>query len=76
MRLTTTYKIPFEGLATFITCQSFQKKLVLELFNLNLETEDKLTARSLSAESQKGSNALQQCFVENQKGPNAIDFIR
>ena len=46
VRLTTTYKFPFEGLATFITCQSFQKNLVLELFNLNLETEDKVMPSS------------------------------
>ena len=29
-----------------------------------------------SAEDQKGVNAAQQCFVENQKGAIAIDFVQ
>ena len=29
-----------------------------------------------SAEDQKGVNAAQQCFVENQKGATAIDFVQ
>ena len=29
-----------------------------------------------SAECQKDINAVQQCFVENQKAATAIDFVR
>ena len=31
---------------------------------------------TLSAESQKGVNAVQQCFLENQKSAIAIDFVQ
>ena len=30
---------------------------------------------TLSAENQKGINAVQQCSIENQKGTNAVNFV-
>ena len=40
------------------------------------KTKTKENIAMLSAESQKGIDAVQRCSVENQKGAIAIDFVQ
>ena len=46
----------------------------------NWDREEKrcndVVRKKSSAESQKGINAVQQFFIENQKGDIAIDFVQ
>ena len=56
--------------------EKFKMESIFLYHEAILDQRKMLEVCILSAENQKGVNAVQQCSVENQNGAIAIDFVQ